>query len=174
MRILRDRREIANEINIKRTTTVRIDLVDADDYGIKSQVVSIDNGTFKDGTPYLIKAEIRAFADEMKFTFNGFCTCLSDSFSYYDIEEMVEQANAPIIKPDSDVVLVIVNSRTKEMFAPVVLHTGKRINAHCMTPLTFIDEDNDAMPWMMSVDDANLKTEWFRRKRGQDNGAGND
>lgn len=161
MRILKDRQEIAREINIKRTTTVRIDLADSDDYGIKSQIINIDNETFNDGTPYLIKAEIRAYADNMKFEFSGFGTFLSDSFSYYDMEEMVELANAPIVKTDSDVVLIIVNSRTKQMFAPVVLHTGKRIDAHCITPLAFTDEDNDAMPWMMNVDDADLKKEWL-------------
>lgn len=164
MRILRDRREIANEINIKRTTTARIDLADSDEYGIKSQIVNIDNGTFKDGTPYLLKAEIRAYADEMKFTFSGFGTFLSDRFSYYDLEEMVEQANAPVVKADSDVVLIIVNSRTKEMFAPVILHTKKRIDAYCMTPLEFTDEDNDAMPWMMQIDDEELKKKWLTRK----------
>lgn len=164
MRILKDRKEIAKEVNIKRTTTVRIDLADSDEYGIKSQIINIDNGTFRDGTPYLIKAEIRAYCDEMKFTINGFNTCLKDSFSYYDIEEMVEQANAPVVKADSDVVLIIVNSRTKQMLAPVVLHTGKRIDAHCITPLTFADEDNDAMPWMMNIDDEELKKEWLVRK----------
>lgn len=164
MRILKDREEIAKEVNIKRTTTVRIDLADSDEYGIKSQIINIDNGTFKDGTPCLLKAEIRAYADEMKFTFSGFNAYLSNSFSYYDIEEMAEQANAPIVKADSDVVLIIVNSRTKEMFAPVILHTGKRIDAHCSMPLTFIDEDNDAMGWMLHIDDEELKKEWLRRK----------
>lgn len=149
MKTLKDRREIANEINVKRTTAVRIDLADADKYGIKSQKVVIDNGTFRDGTPYLVKAEIRAYCDEMKFTFSGFCTCLSNRFGYSDIEEMIEYANAPVIKPDSDVVLVIVNSKKREAYAPCVLHTSKRVNTNCSTPLTFTDEDNSALGYMM-------------------------
>ena len=148
MKTLKDRREIANEINVKRTTTVRIDLADADEYGLKSQKVLIDNGTFNNGHPYLVKAEIRAYCDEMKFTFKGYSACLHDSFGYYDMEEMAELANAPIVKPDSDVVLVFVNSKKREAYAPCVLHTSKRVDPNCITPLTFTDEDNDAFIYM--------------------------
>ena len=149
MKTLKDRREIANEINVKRTTAVRIDLADADEYGLKSQKVLIDNGTFNNGHPYLVRSEIRAYCDEMKFTFKGFCTCLSNSFGYSDIEEMVEYANAPVIKPDSDVVLVIVDSKKRQAYAPCVLHTSKRVDPHCTTPLTFTDEDNSALCYMV-------------------------
>ena len=149
MKTLKDRREIANEINVKRTTAVRIDLADADKYGIKSQKVVIDNGTFSDGIPYRVRAEIRAYADEMKFTFHGFATCIHSDFGYSDIEEMTEYANAPVIKPDSDVVLVIVDSKKRQAYAPCVLHTSKRVDPHCTTPLTFTDEDNSALGYMV-------------------------
>lgn len=161
MKTLKDRREIANEINVKRTTTVRIDLADADEYGLKSQKVLIDNGTFRDGTPYLVKAEIRAYSDEMKFTFSGFSTCLSNSFGYSDIEEMVELANAPVIKPDSDVVLVFVNSKNRKAYAPCVLHTSKRVDPNCSTPLTFTDEDNSAVGYMAQSEHFN---EWMEAR----------
>ncbi len=149
MKQLTDRREIAKAINVERKTVVRIDLAEADEYGIKSQKVVIDNGTFRDGTPYMVRAEIRAYADEMKFTFHGFGSCIHSDFGYYDVEEMVEYANAPVIKTDSDVVLVIVDSENKKAYAPVILHTGNRVDAHCSTPLTFVDEDNNALAYMV-------------------------
>lgn len=161
MKTLKDKREIANEINVKRTTTVRIDLADADEYGLKSQKVLIDNGTFNNGHPYLIKAEIVAYYDQMKFTFSRFCTCLSDSFGYSDIEEMAELANAPIVKTDSDVVLVFVNSKKREAYAPCVLHTSKRVDPHCTTPLTFTDEDNSAVGYMAQSEHFN---EWMEAR----------
>lgn len=164
MKLLKDRKEIAREINIKRTTTVRIDLADADSYGIKSQKVVIDNGTFSDGIPYRVRAEIRAYADEMKFTFHGFATCIHSDFGYSDIEEMTEYANAPVIKADSDVVLVIVDSKKRQAYAPCVLHTSKRVDPHCITPLEFTDEDNSALGYMVGSEHFDDWMDWYRRK----------
>lgn len=170
MRLLTDRKEIAKEINIKRTPTVRIDLAEADDYGLRSQKVLIDNGTFRDGTPYLIHAEIRAYGDEGVFTFSSPGVWISDSFGYEDLEDMVEYANAPVIRKDSDVVIVVVDSEHRKMYAPCVLHTEGRISAHCSTPLTFTDEDNSALPYM-AMADPELRAEWagaFERRRDRD------
>lgn len=164
MRTLKDRCEIAHEINIKRTTTVRIDLADSTEYGLRSQKITIDNGTFKDGTPYMVNAEIRAYCDEMKFTFSQYGTYLSSSFGYQDIEDMIEYANAPIVKPDSDVVLVIVNSKLKKACKPIVLHTSNRVNPNCSTPLTFIDDDNDASNYMLMYENADLRNKWIESR----------
>ena len=49
---------------------------------------------------------------------------------------MLEYANAPIIKADQDILVVLINRERKVAYAPVVLHTGNRVDAHCMTPLT--------------------------------------
>lgn len=75
MKMLNTPQEIAVAINMHQMTVVRIDLADADEYGIKSQKVLIDNGKFRrlnptdPDMPYLVRAEIRAFVDEKKFTF---------------------------------------------------------------------------------------------------------
>lgn len=53
MRYLNDKREIAHAINVDRLTTIRVDLADADSYGLVSKNVLIDNGFFKGGTPSL-------------------------------------------------------------------------------------------------------------------------
>lgn len=75
MKTLETKQEIAIAINMHEMPVVRIDLADADEYGIKSQKVLIDNGKFRrlnptdPDMPYLVRAEIRAFIDEKKFTF---------------------------------------------------------------------------------------------------------
>lgn len=159
MKHLTDRKAIAQAINIDRIPVVRIDLADSDEYGLKSQKVLVDNGTFRDGTPYLIGAEIRAYADTMKFEVVSYGTCLKDSFSYYDMEEMLAYANAPVLKKDSDVVIAVVDSENKKAFAPAVLHTGDRISAHCMNPIAFTDEDNNALGYMASANPS-LWSKW--------------
>lgn len=72
MKTLETKQEIAIAINMHEMPVVRIDLADADEYGIKSQKVLIDNGKFRrlnptdPDMPYLVRAEIRAFVDEKK------------------------------------------------------------------------------------------------------------
>lgn len=151
MKMLNTKQEIASTINSHTLPVVRLDLADADAYGIKSQKVLIDNGTFRDGFPYLVHAEIRAYRDERKFTFSSFCCCLTNSFSYHDMEEILVYANAPIIKKDSDVIIAIVDSKNKTVYKPIILHTGKYINPHCSTPLDFADTDNDATIYLAAA-----------------------
>ena len=78
MKTLETKQEIAIAINMHEMPVVRIDLADADEYGIKSQKVLIDNGKFRrlnptdPDMPYLVRAEIRAFIDEKKFAFASY------------------------------------------------------------------------------------------------------
>lgn len=157
MKMLKTKQEIAVAINMHQMPVVRIDLADADEYGIKSQKVLIDNGKFRrlnptdPDMPYLVRAEIRAFVDEKKFTFASYGCCLSNTFGYHDMEELLDYANAPIIKRDSDVVLAIVDSRRKIAYKPIILHTGNRVDPNCQVPLGFIDEDNDAAEYIRAA-----------------------
>ena len=151
MRYLKDRHEIAMSINSHKTPVVRIDLADADEYGLVSGKVLIDNGTFRDGFPYYVHTKICAYVDERKFSFHSHGTVLTDSFSFRDMEELLGYANAPIVKKDSDVILAIVDSRDKTVYKPIVLHTSNRVDPYCMTPLTFADTDNDATPYLLAA-----------------------
>lgn len=62
MKMLETKQEIAIAINMHEMPVVRIDLADADEYGIKSQKVLIDNGKFRrlnptdPDMPYLVLA----------------------------------------------------------------------------------------------------------------------
>lgn len=151
------RTEIAKAINGHKMPVIAIDLADADEYGLKSQKVLIDNGTYSDGFPYYIRSELRAYSDERKFKFSQGVVGLSASFTYYDMKEMLEYRNAPIVKPDEDVIIAIINSKDNTAFSPVVLHTASRIDSNCTTPLVFTDAGEfDTRPYLKL---AGVKTE---------------
>ena len=142
MRKLTERTEIATVINFNKMPIVEIDLADATDYSIESKPVKI---AFKDS---FIKATIIAYTEETKFCFSGSATHISSSFGYSDVKEMLDYANAPTIHTDEDVCIVIINSKTKEAYEPIVLHTSKDLDAFCMTPLEFIDKDYDTKGYL--------------------------
>lgn len=149
MRTLNTRQEIAATINFKKMTVVTLDLAKADEYGLVSEPVQIDNGTFRDGEPYYIHSVIRAYTDERKFTFTQYGCCISASFTYSDMEEILAYANAPVVKKDADVCIAIIDSNKKQVYKPIILHTKDHISQHCSTPLTFADEDNDATMYLL-------------------------
>lgn len=151
MKLLKERTEIAEAINFHRMPVVIIDLKDADEYGLISKPVVIDNGKFRDGLPYYINARVRAYRDENRFEFHAGADCLHASFSYYDLKEMLDYANAPIVKTDSDVVISVIDSANKRAYPPMILHTRKFISPYCSTPLTFVDTDYETIPFLRSA-----------------------
>ncbi len=148
MRTITERTEIAKAINGHGMPVITIDLADSDEYGLKSQKVLIDNGTFEDGFPYYIRSELRAYTDEKKFRFSQGPVGISASFTYHDMKEMLDYRNAPIVKPDEDVVIVFIDSKEKMALCPIILHTSGRIDANCTTPLSFTDTDMDTRPYL--------------------------
>ena len=136
MKRLTERTEIASAINFRKYPVVKIDLSDIDDYGIKGAKVLIDNGFFRSGEPYYVKATLRAYNDEKVLKFHQYAHGLSASFTYHDIEEMLDYSSVPVIKADQDILICPINSVTREAYAPVILHTGKHLDPHSSTPLT--------------------------------------
>ena len=153
MKYLKDRQELAMAMNFGKYPVLRIDLADTDDYGLKGCRVRIDNGTFRSGEPYIIKAELRVYRDEKKLTTFQSGACLSASFGYHDYFEMTENAMAPLIHPDEDVVVAVYDSRKKEPYAAVLVHTEKHVNAGCISPLSFEDADMTAYLRMAGIFD---------------------
>lgn len=137
MKQLKDRTEIAKAINFGKYPVLTIDLADRDEYGLVGCKVNIDNGTFRTGERYVVRATLRVYRDEQTFTTSAGCVCLKASYGYSDLAEEIEYAQAPIIKADQDVVIVIMNSKTRTMYYPYLVHTGKRVSPDCTTPLDF-------------------------------------
>lgn len=149
MKLLKDRKELALAINFQKYPVLKIDLADADYYGLKGCKIRIDAGTFRDGEPFTINAELRAYRDECKLTTSAGATVLSNSFTYKDYTEMVEFAQAPLIKADQDVVVAVYDSSKKMPYAAFLVHTGKTVSKFCSTPLTF--EDADMTPYILAA-----------------------
>ena len=148
MKTLQERTQIAKAMNFGKYPVLTMDLAKMDDNGglYKSLMgckVRIDIG--KD---YYDIATICVFEDKHKLTTMSENVCLKAGFGYNDIVEMAENANAPIIKADQDVLLVITNSETKTAYAPVIIHTGKEINRFCSTPIHFEDVD---LGWIFNL-----------------------
>lgn len=134
MKSLTQRQEIAEAINFGKYPVLDIDLSKSDEYGLKGCTVRIDMGKFNDGEPWLEKAEFRAYGDEKKLTFSAFACCLDANMSYYGLMDDVKTAQAPIVKPDSEICVVIHDSKVKVVYAVYIIQTGK-VNRHCQTPI---------------------------------------
>ena len=134
---INDRTAVAKAINFGDYPIITIDIADADEYGLVGCKVRIDNGTFSSGERYYVDATIRSYRDEKYLTTSARPCCLKADYGYSDVREMLEWAKAPVIKPDQDVLLVIYNSKLMCAYHPYIVHTGKHVSPHCMTPLSF-------------------------------------
>lgn len=139
MKTLTERTENAPAINFKKYPVVTIDVSKRDDYGIVGCPVCIDAGLFRSGEPHYVKATCRVYRDEQKLTFTSGCVGLSADFGYRDIEEMLEYANVPIIRPDAEMLVVIIDSAKRIAYSPVVVRTGSRVDPHCQTPISLAE-----------------------------------
>lgn len=135
MRELRDRTEIATAINFRKYPVITIDTAQTDEYGIAGAPVNIDNGFFRDGNPYFIRATLRTYLDDNRLTFSSHGTCLKDSFGYMDLMKILEYANAPVVKQGQEILVCIINSKLRLAWPPVLLKTGDSVSPFCQTPL---------------------------------------
>ena len=135
MKTLTERTEIATAINFNKYPVIKIDLTDRDEYGIKGTKVRIDNGTFRSGEPYYIRATIRTYNDEKVLTTSAGGSSLVDKMSFEDYMEMTDYANTPIIKANQEILIFLYNSTNKDIYNPIILKTGERIYPNCITPL---------------------------------------
>ena len=147
MKMLKDRRELAMAINFGRYPVLKIDIADSDEYGLKGCKVRIDAGKFKNSDdPFFIEAELRVYRDEKKLTTSSGGAVLKNDFTYYDYVQMVERAQAPLIRAGEEVVVAVYDSRTQSAFAAILVRTGPKVRKFCSTPLDF--EDVDMTPFL--------------------------
>lgn len=158
MKILKDKHELAMAMNFRKYPVLTIDLADSDDYGLKGCKVRIDAGTFDDGLPYTIKATLRVYNDECKLTTSSACVCLCEGFTYDDYVEMAEYANAPLIKPEQEVVVAVYDSKKRIPYAAFITKTTK-VHRHCSTPIGF--ENTDMTPYLIAAGIAPVKRESY-------------
>lgn len=134
MRYEYTREDIAMALNFGTYPVLTIDLADCDEYGLVGSPCRIDFGSFSDGSKWYETAELRVYRDERKLSFNAFGSCLSASYTYSDFERQAKFAAAPIVKPDSELVVAVHDSKARELYAVLIVET-KKVNKHCSTPL---------------------------------------
>ena len=134
MKNLTDRQEIAEALNFGKYPVLKIDIADCDWYGLKGSICRIDMGEFFDGSKFYERAQLCVYKDERKLSFSSFGCALTANVSYADFMEYVETAMSPIIKPDSEFVVVIYDSKRSEVYKVYVVQTGKT-HRHCQQPI---------------------------------------
>ena len=148
MRCLTERTEVAKALNFNTRPVVDIDFANEENLiymqgelvGFKAKVRV--PWTYNGQTLY-DKSNLKWFDDEKKITIGNWGCCLSSSFSYQDVEEMVEYANAPILDKNMEFVLVLRNSKTR-LASVVILETANHKDIHNQRQL-FVEEKIDLM-----------------------------
>lgn len=134
MKNLTDRQEIAEALNFGKYPVLKIDIADCDWYGLKGSICRIDMGEFSDGSKFYERAQLCVYNDKRKLSFFSFGCVMTENVSYADFMEDVETAMSPIIKPDSEFVVVIYDSERSEVYKVYVVKTGKTCR-HCHQPI---------------------------------------
>lgn len=140
MKHLTERTEIAKALNFGKYPVLTFDLHNQTEYGFKGCKCRIDMGTFNDGSNYYETAELYAYRDEQKVTFNSFGCCLSAEWSYHDFVEDLEYANAPLVEPNGEVVIVILDTNLKLVYEVIIAKVGKA-HKFCSTPIDIEEID---------------------------------
>lgn len=156
MRFLTDRHEIAEEINIKRTPVITINVSKEADgwegYGVYdgSKVrVATPSRNYPDSTHRCTahiymdgeneKAIIPIEAKVIHLTCPGIG--LKASFGYQDVVEMVEWSHAPLVKAGDEVVVVFDDAENGAIWLRKMV-VGK-VSPNCSTVATLRDADEE-------------------------------
>lgn len=148
MKFLTERTEIAKALNFNTRPVVDIDFANEENLiymqgelvGFKAKVRV--RWTYNGQTLYN-KSNLKWFNDEKKIIVGNWGCCLSSSFGYQDLEEMVEYANTPILDKDMEFVLVLRNSKTR-LASVVILETANHKDLHNQVQL-FVEDKLDLM-----------------------------
>ena len=149
MKRLNTREEIGRALGFGNYPVLTIDLADSDSHGLKGCRIRIDAGKFRTGERHLVSAELRVYRDEKKLTVSAGCVGLSSSFGYKDLLERTLDAQSPIISKDQDVVIVILDSRFRKLYAPLLVKTSSYISPYSSQPIGF--EDVDMTPYLLAA-----------------------
>ena len=146
MKRLTGRQEIAEALNFGKYPVLKIDLKDADEYGLKGSICRVDQGEFNDGSKWYERAELRVYSDEKKITFSAHGYALTAETSYMDFVEDLETAMSPIVTANSEIVVVVLDSEKREVYAVYVIET-KFTSRHSTQPITV--EPVDMTTWLI-------------------------
>lgn len=145
MKITNDRYEIARLLNFNKYPVLNLDIAKdkmKDDFFkgcYKGQKVRFEY--FNNRNEKMLWHGTLAFFKDSGLCIQNDSAILKKDFGYYDIVEDLENANAPIIRENSECVVVIHDS--KKELAMVCLTTIKRIDRFCSTAYQFEEDFTD-------------------------------
>ena len=135
MKSLTGSQEIAEAINFGKHPVLKLDLSQCDWYGLKGSICRIDMGEFCNGIKYYKRAQLCVYKYEKKLSFSSPACFLTANKSYSDFMNDVETAMSPIIKPDSEFIVVIYDSKVGEVYKVYLVETGTT-HRHCQAPIS--------------------------------------
>lgn len=106
---LTDRKEVAKAMNFGKYPVLHIDLETPkagwDDNFVGDKVLVAMPGDTERSA--FIRCEIHKFGDQpYVYSLMPECICIDDSFGYYDVMEMLAWAQAPVIRPGEEVIII--------------------------------------------------------------------
>lgn len=137
MKTIISREEFAKAVNFGEHPVLTIDMSQEAKYGCLYEgcKVRVDFGNFRTGERNLGRGDLLYNAKENKFEIASYGICLSARFCYEDAMEQVEYGQAPIIKEGDEVVIILHNSKEREVKAYLVKAINKR--EFCSTMIEF-------------------------------------
>lgn len=137
MKKIVSREEFAKLVNFGKYPVLNVDM---NQEGFMNEIydgckVRVDFGNFKSGERYLAKGEFKYYKSENKFYIASYGICISNRFTYEDAMDCVEYAQAPIIDEGKEVVIVVHNSKDRDL--DVYLAKAINKNKFCSTMMEF-------------------------------------
>ena len=120
MRYLTDRTDIAKAINLDENLVV-LEIDVANEIILGGDMVCGYRGCLakKPRGQYYVRGKIEYFKDTKFLRFSENCVCLSNSFGYRDVKEMLEYRKAPMLTKGCRCLLVAYNSKTGQVLSPI-------------------------------------------------------
>ena len=144
MKTLTDRQEIAKAINLGKYPVLYLDLAKDELKGYEGcyqgQRCKFRNEW--NGQTFFGHGNLSYWGDSKELTITNDSVCLQSRFSFYDLKEMVENANATEVAGEQEVVVVIMNSK-KELSAYPVLTKTTKYNRNCSTAMKIEGDFSD-------------------------------
>ena len=132
MKILSKKTEMAEAINFGKYPVLTIDLATDCQYfkgeliGVCGCKVKHSPTKYNDNVLYE-RGELRWWRDSKIFSLSSSSSTISSSFSYYDLMEDIEYANAPIVEETKkEVVIIIHDSKKHKAIFPILVNLSER------------------------------------------------
>ena len=148
---LTDRQEIARAMNFRKHPVLWMEVGKSEPggegqiYGGCKATVMCYNSSYKGEMPYT--GDLQMYSDEQNddvdylpqywdhIHLKSWGACLKADFGYHDVMDNLEKAQAPVIEPNQEVIVVFKDSVNERCWVRKMVTSG-RVDPHCATMLT--------------------------------------